>query len=117
MRKSINLPRERPAEVAAHVGDALPAAARDDERERPALDLQVLEVVVVAGNVEVEPTRLEDRAPLRLQDAVVPVRAVGEERVVGARQLPPRLRLRELLGDPPLLLGPLLPAQPRQAAL
>src|SRR5207248_5022467 len=79
--EAVELSGEGPADVAAHVGDGLPAAAGLDEGDGPAVDLQVLEVVIVSGDVEVEAALFEDRAPFDLKDAVVAVAAVGEEGV------------------------------------
>ena len=68
----------------------------------------MLEVVVVAADVEVDVVLREQRAPRLLQDAVVPVGPVAEQRVVGEADRPRRrprlgqLRLEPMrLGRPP----------------
>src|SRR5205823_13129198 len=82
--EALDLAGEWAADVAAHVGGAAAAAAGEDEGDGPVLDLEVLEVVVVTAEIEVEVVLLENFSPLEHEDAVVAVRAVGENRMMGA---------------------------------
>ena len=80
---------KRPAIVAQHLIAPGGASAAHDEAGGPVGTLDMLERVVVAADVKIEMLFLEDRAPLGLQDAIVAMGAVAEDRVVGMQQTRP----------------------------
>src|SRR5688572_27007636 len=73
--------REWAALVIADRTDARPAAADQEERLLDAVDLQVLKVVIVAGDEEIELRFLQQRRPHPLQRTDVAVLAVAERRM------------------------------------
>src|SRR5262245_63975759 len=76
MEEAVRGPGERPALVTLDLATARAPASCHDEGRRPAGDLQVLEVVIVAGQVEVDAVRAEQRPPALDQAVRVAVLAV-----------------------------------------